>query len=91
MLRQCLRALADVRRGEYEGIRDVMQSDPNRRPDAGPALMNLKSGATAVGATDNLVSTFYSPVWAQGVVFTVAILLIRVFPDGVMARVRRRA
>jgi branched-chain amino acid transport system permease protein/urea transport system permease protein len=49
------------------------------------------AGATAVGATDNLVSTFYSPVWAQGVVFTVAILLIRMFPDGVMARVRRRA
>ncbi|HMM52065.1 MAG TPA: branched-chain amino acid ABC transporter permease [Burkholderiaceae bacterium] len=49
------------------------------------------AGATAVGATDNLVSTFYSPVWAQGVVFTVAILLIRAFPDGVMARVRRRA
>ena len=48
------------------------------------------AGATAVGATDNLVSTFYSPVWAQGVVFTVAILLIRMFPDGVMARVRRR-
>jgi branched-chain amino acid transport system permease protein/urea transport system permease protein len=49
------------------------------------------AGATAVGATDNLVSTFYSPIWAQGVVFTVAILLIRMFPDGVMARVRRRA
>ncbi|HLS55806.1 MAG TPA: branched-chain amino acid ABC transporter permease [Zeimonas sp.] len=49
------------------------------------------AGATAVGATDNLVSTFHSPVWAQGVVFTLAILLIRMFPDGVMARVRRRA
>lgn len=48
--------LADVRRGEYEGIRDVMQSDPNRRPDAGPALMNLKSGATAVGARMPLVA-----------------------------------
>lgn len=49
------------------------------------------AGATAVGVTDNLVSTFYSPVWAQGVVFTTAILLIRMFPDGVMARARRRA
>lgn len=48
--------LADVRRGEYEGIRDAMQSDPNRRPDAGPALMNLKSGATAVGARMPLVA-----------------------------------
>lgn len=49
------------------------------------------AGATAVGVTDNLVSTFYSPVWAQGVVFTTAILLIRMFPDGVMTRARRRA
>ena len=48
--------LADVRRGEYEGIRDAMQSDPNRRPDAGPAIMNLKSGATAVGARMPLVA-----------------------------------
>jgi len=48
------------------------------------------AGATAVGVTDNLVATFFSPVWAQGVVFTVAILLIRVFPDGVLARARRR-
>lgn len=48
--------LADVRRGEYEGIRDAMQNDPNRRPDAGPAIMNLKSGATAVGARMPLVA-----------------------------------
>lgn len=48
------------------------------------------AGATAVGVTDNLVSTFFSPVWAQGVVFTVAILLIRAFPQGLMARARRR-
>ena len=48
--------LADVRRGEYEGIRDIMQSDANRRPDAGPAIMNLKSGATAVGARMPLVA-----------------------------------
>lgn len=47
------------------------------------------AGATAVGLTDNLVATFYSPVWAQGVVFTVAIVLIRLFPDGLMARARR--
>jgi len=48
------------------------------------------AGASAVGVTDNLVSTFFSPVWAQGVVFTVAILLIRAFPQGLMARARRR-
>ncbi len=48
--------LADVRRGEYEGIRDIIQSDPNRRPDAGPTIMNLKSGATAVGARMPLIA-----------------------------------
>jgi glutamate formiminotransferase/formiminotetrahydrofolate cyclodeaminase len=48
--------LADVRRGEYEGIRDVIETDPNRRPDFGPATMNLKAGATAVGARMPLVA-----------------------------------
>jgi branched-chain amino acid transport system permease protein/urea transport system permease protein len=48
------------------------------------------AGATAVGLTDNLVATFYSPVWAQGVVFSVAIVLIRLFPDGLLARAGRR-
>lgn len=48
------------------------------------------AGATAVGVTDHLVSTFFSPVWAQGVVFTVAIVLIRAFPQGLMTRMGRR-
>jgi branched-chain amino acid transport system permease protein/urea transport system permease protein len=47
-------------------------------------------GAAAVGVTDNLVATFVSPVWAQGVVFTLAIVLIRLFPSGLMTRRRRR-
>jgi len=48
--------LADVRRGEYEGIRDVIETDPSRRPDFGPAAMNLKAGATAVGARMPLIA-----------------------------------
>jgi len=44
------------------------------------------AGASIVGLTDNLVSTFLSPLWAQGVVFTVAIVLIRFFPTGVASR-----
>ncbi|MEW5702503.1 MAG: glutamate formimidoyltransferase [Candidatus Zixiibacteriota bacterium] len=48
--------LADVRRGEYEGIRDTIETDPSRRPDFGPASMNLKAGATAVGARMPLVA-----------------------------------
>ncbi len=44
------------------------------------------AGAGAIGVTDTLVSAFYSPVWAQGVVFTVAIVLIRLFPQGIAGR-----
>lgn len=42
--------LPDVRKGEYEAIRDEMGKDPSRDPDFGPRTINLKSGATAVGA-----------------------------------------
>ncbi len=42
--------LPDVRKGEYAAIRDEMGKDPARDPDFGPRAMNLKSGATAVGA-----------------------------------------
>ncbi|MBI3871978.1 MAG: glutamate formimidoyltransferase, partial [candidate division Zixibacteria bacterium] len=48
--------LAFVRRGEYEGIRDAMETDPARRPDFGPSTMNLKTGATAVGARMPLIA-----------------------------------
>jgi len=48
--------LADVRRGQYEGLRDAMETDPDRRPDFGPATMNLKAGATAIGARMPLVA-----------------------------------
>ncbi len=48
--------LADVRRGEYEGIRDAIESDENRKPDFGPDSMNLKAGATAIGARMPLVA-----------------------------------
>lgn len=48
--------LADVRRGQYEGIRDSIETDPERRPDYGPSTMNLKAGATAVGARMPLVA-----------------------------------
>jgi len=48
--------LADVRRGEYEGIRDAIETDSSRRPDFGPAVMNLKAGATAVGARMPLIA-----------------------------------
>jgi len=48
--------LAVVRKGEYEGMCKSIESDPDRKPDYGPAKMNLKAGATAVGVRFPLVA-----------------------------------
>ncbi len=50
------RNLAKVRQGQYEGIRDSIEKDPARKPDYGPAKMNLKSGSTAIGVRFPLVA-----------------------------------
>jgi len=47
--------LADVRRGEYEGLKAEIESHANRAPDFGPARMG-KAGATAIGARPPLVA-----------------------------------
>lgn len=49
------RNLADVRAGEYEGLRDRLD-DPDWQPDYGPAQFNPRAGATAVGARGFLVA-----------------------------------
>jgi len=48
--------LAVVRKGEYEGMIKAIETDPNRKPDYGPAKMNLKTGATAIGVRFPLVA-----------------------------------
>ena len=48
--------LANVRTGEYEGIRDTIEVDPERKPDYGPAKMNLKAGSTAIGVRFPLIA-----------------------------------
>lgn len=48
--------LAKVRRGQYEGIRDEIETVESRRPDYGPSKMNLQAGATAIGARFPLVA-----------------------------------
>ncbi len=48
--------LAIVRAGEYEGIRDSIETDPIRKPDFGPAKMNLNAGSTAIGVRFPLVA-----------------------------------
>jgi glutamate formiminotransferase / formiminotetrahydrofolate cyclodeaminase len=47
--------LADCRAGEYEGLSKKL-ADPEWKPDFGPAIFNVRSGATAVGARDFLVA-----------------------------------
>jgi glutamate formiminotransferase len=49
------RNLADVRRGEYEGLAEKLAS-PGWEPDAGPGTLNARSGATVVGVRFPLVA-----------------------------------
>lgn len=49
------RNLADIRRGEYEGLADKMR-EPDWRPDFGPATFNPATGATVIGARNFLIA-----------------------------------
>ena len=49
-------SLADVRRGEFEGLRERIGKDPARTPDFGPERIHPTAGATAVGARRFLVA-----------------------------------
>lgn len=49
------RNLAEVRKGEYEGLKERL-ADPDWAPDFGPTGFNPRSGATAVSARDFLVA-----------------------------------
>lgn len=49
------RDLATIRRGEYEGLRQEIVSNPERAPDFGPAEMGT-AGATAIGSRLPLVA-----------------------------------
>ncbi len=48
--------LADVRRGEFEVLRDAITTDPDRAPDFGPARLHSGAGAIAIGARPFLVA-----------------------------------
>jgi glutamate formiminotransferase/formiminotetrahydrofolate cyclodeaminase len=47
--------LADVRRGEYEGLKAEIETQPDRAPDFGPAHLGT-AGATAIGARPFLIA-----------------------------------
>ena len=44
--------LTVIRKGNYEGLRDAVKTDPSRAPDLGPAKLHPTAGATIVGALE---------------------------------------
>ena len=48
--------LADVRRGEFEGLRGDIGTTPQRTPDFGPNTIHPTAGAVAIGARPFLVA-----------------------------------
>jgi glutamate formiminotransferase/formiminotetrahydrofolate cyclodeaminase len=48
-------SLENLRRGQYEGLRTAIQTDPSRAPDFGPSRLG-KAGATVIGARPFLIA-----------------------------------
>src|SRR5512133_4175664 len=47
--------LENIRKGQYEGLKTEIESDPERTPDFGPAKLGA-AGATVIGARNPLVA-----------------------------------
>lgn len=48
--------LEDVRRGQFEGLREAVLKDSSRRPDVGGPELHATAGASAVGAREFLIA-----------------------------------
>jgi glutamate formiminotransferase len=48
--------LEDVRRGQFEGLRDLVQTDSTRHPDVGSTALHPTAGAVVVGARQFLIA-----------------------------------
>ncbi len=48
--------LEDVRRGQFEGLRDAVRRDASRRPDVGGPELHETAGASVVGARSFLIA-----------------------------------
>lgn len=50
------RKLEDVRRGQFEGLREAVATDPDKRPDLGGPALHPTAGAAIVGARNILIA-----------------------------------
>jgi glutamate formiminotransferase/formiminotetrahydrofolate cyclodeaminase len=50
------RNLENIRRGQFEGVREEVRTNPERRPDFGEAALHPTAGATVVGARKFLIA-----------------------------------
>jgi glutamate formiminotransferase/formiminotetrahydrofolate cyclodeaminase len=66
--------LADVRRGEFEGLRDEIGTNPGREPDFGPKRIHPTAGAVVIGARPFLIAynVYLGPASNLGVAKDVA-------------------
>ncbi len=48
--------LANVRKGQFEALKDLIGQDPARTPDFGPDRIHPTAGATAVGAREQIIN-----------------------------------
>jgi glutamate formiminotransferase len=55
-LRPERRRLAEIRRGQYEALKQEIGVNPDRAPDYGPARLHPRGGAVAVGARKPLIA-----------------------------------
>ena len=73
----------------------AVQNNPNTAIGAGVgalvgALAGTLVGASVIGGTDTLAANIWSPVIAQIIVFSMAIVVIRLFPRGIVGGRPRR-
>ena len=47
--------LENIRKGQYEGLKSEIETNPNRKPDFGPAKLG-SAGATVIGARNPLIA-----------------------------------
>ena len=50
------RALPDIRKGEFEGLKVEVETNPDRAPDFGPPRLHPTAGASVVGARPPLIA-----------------------------------